>query len=447
MIDRKLTASPDALGVSDSEAPPPPQDSFGTRLRRRFRRIVRPTGIPLLLEYFAAPVPRAEPVPTSTHDRDVTLDPEAEALVLSSRQQRQQTVADFIAEHPSYDKPLYLFQQSSRLRRLCQKLVDPCSGGVRLHGQAPNKYAKWAFQGLVFAAIIASIGVAAAATPAYRRKYYLEHGKVLVAWYNLTEVILASIFIVEFLVKVIADGFLFTPNAYLLSIANDIDFFVSVWPCVLAPEPLLTLLDSARNEQVLLTIIVNISTLLVDDRFTRSLKAFRALRLINIWPSVRETFYSVSASRMTSRRSPLTVLRRTLAGLDSRCEPHPRRKHVVPLADRALELTRTFARSGFDPCRALHRPVRDLGCECFSWPPLLLQRHQHVDQGRMRRRLPGQPGRRLDLPGSSRVGQPFRLVLRYFSVESVDPLRDRLPRRCAHFLASSSATTRSPFPI
>lgn len=244
MIDRKLTASPDAMGNSDSEAPPPPRDSFGTRLRRRFRRILRPTGLHLLLEYFAAPVPRAEPVSASTHDRDVTYDPEAEALVLSSRHQRQQTVADFIVEHPSYDKPLYIFKQSSRLRRLCQKLVDPCSGGVRLHGQAPNKYAKWAFQGLVFAAIIASIGVAAAATPAYRRKYYLEHGKVLVAWYNLTEVVLASVFIVEFMVKVIADGFLFTPNAYLLSIANDIDFFVSVRPCVLAPECLLNLLDS-----------------------------------------------------------------------------------------------------------------------------------------------------------------------------------------------------------
>ena len=433
MIDRKLTASPDALGNSDSEAPPPPQDSFGTRLRRRFRRIVRPTGIPLLLEYFAAPVPRAEPVPTSTHDRDVTLDPEAEALVLSSRHQRQQTVADFIAEHPSYDKPLYLFKQSSRLRRLCQKLVDPCSGGVRLHGQAPNKYAKWAFQGLVFAAVIASIGVAAAATPAYRRKYYLEHGKVLVAWYNLTEVILASIFIVEFLVKVIADGFLFTPNAYLLSIANDIDFFVSVRPCVLPSEPLLTLLDSARIKQVLLTIIVNISTLLVDDRFTRSLKAFRALRLINIWPSVRETFYSVSASRVTSPRSRLTTVRRLPAGFDSRCEPHPRREHVVLLANRALELTRIYVRSGFDPGRALHHPVRHLGCERLPRSALLLQRYQRVDQGRMRRRVPGQPDRRLDLPRPSRVGQSFRLVLRYFSVEFVDPLRDRLPRRCAQF--------------
>jgi hypothetical protein len=40
-------------------------------------------NFPGLLEYFAAPVPRAEPVPTSTHDRDVTLDPEAEALATS----------------------------------------------------------------------------------------------------------------------------------------------------------------------------------------------------------------------------------------------------------------------------------------------------------------------------------------------------------------------------
>ncbi|GAA5981675.1 hypothetical protein JCM10908_004562 [Rhodotorula pacifica] len=273
IVDRKLTASPDGMGASDQEETPPTPDPLRTRFARGMRRIFRPTGLHRVLEYFAAPVPRQEPVTTALHDRDVTYEPEAEALVLSSRHQRQQTIANFITEHPSYDKPLYIFAQSSRIRQLCQKLVDPCSGGERLNGRPANKYAKWTFQGLVFVSIIASIGIAASATPYYRRQYYLSHGHVLVAWYNLAEVLLATVFIFEFFVKVVADGFLFTPNAYLLSIANDIDFFV------------------------LLTIIVNISTLLVtktgDDRFTRSLKAFRALRLINIWPSVRETFYSV----------------------------------------------------------------------------------------------------------------------------------------------------------
>lgn len=241
MIDRKLTASPDAMGGSDSETPASTPPSSGMRLRHRIRRLLQPTGIYRIIEYFAAPLPREELLTTSVHDRDVTYEAEAEALVLSSQQQRQQTVADFIAEHPSYDKSLYIFEQSSRMRQLCQRLVDPCSGGVRLHGRPANKYAKWIFQGLVFATIIASIGVAAAATPAHRRQYYLKHGHVLVAWYNLTEVLLATIFIVEFVVKVVADGFLFTPNAYLLSIANDIDFFVRFAPDLLLVNSLLTL--------------------------------------------------------------------------------------------------------------------------------------------------------------------------------------------------------------
>lgn len=141
-------------------------------------------------------------------------------------------------------------------------------------GRPAVKGYKITFQILVLLAIIGSIVIAAIATPLYRLNYYLEHGAVVFTWYTIVESALGLIFVLEFAIKVIADGFVFSPNAYLLSIWNTLDFFI------------------------LLTLIINVVTALVDgtgiNRFTRALKAFRALRLINLWPQMQTTFYNVS---------------------------------------------------------------------------------------------------------------------------------------------------------
>ncbi|KAG8896276.1 calcium channel protein, partial [Tulasnella sp. 403] len=106
------------------------------------------------------------------------------------------------------------------------------------------------------------------------------------AWFLFANFILLQMFIAvinenfevaeeqkQFLIKVIADGFIFTPNAYLLSIWNVIDFLI------------------------LNALLVNmISTLIVAggvSRLTRALKAFRTLRLITFFPWMRDTFHSV----------------------------------------------------------------------------------------------------------------------------------------------------------
>lgn len=101
---------------------------------------------------------------------------------------------------------------------------------------------------------------------------------------------LGSIFVLEFLIKIIADGFIFSPNAYLLSVWNLLDFFV------------------------LVTLVVNVSASLADsagvNSTIRALKAFRALRLINLSTNMRDTFYSVmilGASRILEA-SVLTIL-------------------------------------------------------------------------------------------------------------------------------------------
>jgi hypothetical protein len=103
----------------------------------------------------------------------------------------------------------------------------------------------------------------------------LEHGFDTFSWYTLVEIGICGIFIVEAGIKIIADGFLFSPNAYLLSLWNTLDFVI------------------------LVTLIMNIVTTLVFgtsvSRFTRALKSLRALRLINLSETLRETFYNVSS--------------------------------------------------------------------------------------------------------------------------------------------------------
>ncbi|KAK0539429.1 calcium channel protein [Tilletia horrida] len=171
--------------------------------------------------------------------------------------------ARFLNSHPSYDKSLWLFSNMSPIRRFCQSLHPP-SYGERIFGRQASRVRNAIFRISIFLAIVGSVVVAGIATPAYRRSWYQENGLRRDSWFSLVEVLLSVFFLFEFVVKVIADGFAFTPNAFLLSVWNALDLFV------------------------LITLLINVSTEMAViggvSRFTRALKAFRALRLINIIP-------------------------------------------------------------------------------------------------------------------------------------------------------------------
>jgi hypothetical protein len=198
--------------------------------------------------------------------------PEFDEEALELAQERRAVEADFIAQHPSYDRPLWLFRQSWKVRQWGQLCVRP-GYGQRVFGKAPVPEYVTLFNGIVLASVVGSIAVAAVSSPVYRQGYFLNHGDLRLTWFNMTEVSLGFIFLIEFAIKVIADGFLFCPNAYLLSIWNGFDF------------------------AILLTLVVNIVTALISgsgvSRFTRVLKALRALRLITLLPRIRSTFYHV----------------------------------------------------------------------------------------------------------------------------------------------------------
>lgn len=191
---------------------------------------------------------------------------------LTSFNEKREREAQFIKDHPTYDKVFWFISQKNHIRRFCQFLVEP-SFGERIFGRPANKIGVIVFKLIVFSTILGSVIVAAIATPVYKQHYYLVHGESIYTWFNLTEGILGLAFVLEFFIKVLADGFIFTPNAYLLNTWNRIDFLV------------------------LGTLVSDITASLVyggsTRRFTRSLKAFRALRMINLTQSMRETFYNV----------------------------------------------------------------------------------------------------------------------------------------------------------
>ncbi|KAJ7479893.1 Ion transport protein-domain-containing protein [Mycena latifolia] len=97
--------------------------------------------------------------------------------------------ANFIRDHPSYDKMFWIFSQKNVTLLLI---------------------------------VIGGIVVEAIANPVYRRSYFRVRG----AWFDIAESAFGLVVFVEFLIKIIADGFLFTPNAYVRSIWNLLDLVI-----------------------------------------------------------------------------------------------------------------------------------------------------------------------------------------------------------------------------
>ncbi|CDO68509.1 hypothetical protein BN946_scf184998.g6 [Trametes cinnabarina] len=189
--------------------------------------------------------------------------------------ERRAQKADFIRDHPTYDKTFWVFSQKNWLRRMCQKLVAP-AGGERIFGTPHSPIAHPIFQLFLLFTVIGGIVVESIATPIYRRNFYAEHGFFRGTWFDIAEGSFALVLLLEFVIKVIADGFLFTPNAYIRSIWNVLDFFI------------------------LVGILINATTGLIFigglSRITRSLKALRALRLITLVDKMRSTFESLIIS-------------------------------------------------------------------------------------------------------------------------------------------------------
>lgn len=201
-------------------------------------------------------------------------DPRAVAKrVVNTTENRRRAQRQYLQNHPKYNVSLFVFKPNNPIRRMCQYVVGPGRGSERVEGVSPYRPVWYAFSAFTYAAIVAMVILACITTPLYQRDYYLSNTLSTNTWFIWTDLGFAVLFLVEALIKAIADGLFFTPHAY----------FRSIWGII--------------DAIVLITLWINVGTALFrDDGVSRAVgafKALRALRLLNISDTARETFYSV----------------------------------------------------------------------------------------------------------------------------------------------------------
>ncbi|KAH5375154.1 hypothetical protein HBI49_050910 [Parastagonospora nodorum] len=202
------------------------------------------------------------------------LDPRRMAKeVVSATERRKKAQREYLRTHPNYNVSLFMFRPHNPIRRLCQRIVGPGRGGDRIEGLTPSVPVWYAFSAFIYAAIIAMVLLACITTPLYQRQYIMDHGFSVRNWFVWTDLGFAVVFSIEALIKVIADGFFWTPNAY----------FRGSWGFI--------------DGVVLITLWVNIVTSFYNDgqvtRTVGAFKALRALRLLNVSDSTRDHFHSL----------------------------------------------------------------------------------------------------------------------------------------------------------
>ncbi|GAW12258.1 hypothetical protein ANO14919_016200 [Xylariales sp. No.14919] len=207
-----------------------------------------------------------------------SLDPRQMARqVVSATIERRKAQREYLRRHPTYNNSLYIFTPQNPIRRLCQRMVGPGRGSERFDGVEPNKIVWYSFSVFIYAAIIAMVVIASVTTPLYQKRYLeglnLTEDSRSTSWFVWVDLAFAVLFTVEAVIKIIADGLFFTPNAY----------YRSSWGFI--------------DAVVLITLWINVLTLIFNDgsvsRVVGAFKALRALRLLNISNTARDTFHSL----------------------------------------------------------------------------------------------------------------------------------------------------------
>ena len=223
--------------------------------------------------HYHEPNPFYTPINLSKTDDE--LDPRTLAVeYASATENRKRAQRQYLQKYPRYNMSLFLFKPHDPIRKFCQQMVGPGRGGQRVEGVEPVKLVWYTFSFFIYANVLAMVSIACIATPLYQREYFNQPGgSGALRWFFWTDASFAIVFTIEAFIKVIADGFFWTPNAY----------FRSSWGFI--------------DGIVLVTLWVNVGTSLFHlqsvSRAVGAFKALRALRLLNISDSARETFHSI----------------------------------------------------------------------------------------------------------------------------------------------------------
>ncbi|CCH62514.1 hypothetical protein TBLA_0H02290 [Henningerozyma blattae CBS 6284] len=189
---------------------------------------------------------------------------------------------EYLKSHPFYNYSYLIIPPNHKVRKFCQRFVAP-SVGRRTDGYqffddetdmyTGRKYFKHIERDffIMFYAVLTVLLIILSCyvTPLYR----LTHQYDVWDWSTACDLSMVVLFTIEFLIKTIADGFVFTPNAYLRNPWNFIDFMVlvSMW---------ITFVSFIAGEGDL-------------ARIFKGLTAMRALRCLTISDTARSTFSMV----------------------------------------------------------------------------------------------------------------------------------------------------------
>lgn len=188
--------------------------------------------------------------------------------VITERNQLVNQQDKYLRENPMFNTVFYMLGPRHRLRRFCQRLVFS-SHGERIDGVEPNKTVGEIFIAFMFLSTVGIVVTTCVLTPLFRRDIMHDQGKWNWAFY--VDCTFITIFTTELLIKITADGIIFTPNAYMRSSWNWIDLIAltSLW---------IEFISVLKNDGHL-------------SRIVRGLKALRALRLLTISERAKSNFH------------------------------------------------------------------------------------------------------------------------------------------------------------
>lgn len=188
------------------------------------------------------------PSPLDPFAHDV---PDDDYELIVEEENRQATEAEIPTS-----KSLFMFSSNNKVRRFCKMLA-----GSSANGRVERKNL---FNWFIMACVLASILLVILDEPSTR---LMRQDTIRQSAYRVADMTLSIIFVIEIIVRIIADGFILPPDAYLRNAWNRLDFIV---------------------------VILNLAALFAGDgdlsRALGTVRSLRVLRLIRYFSGMRDVF-------------------------------------------------------------------------------------------------------------------------------------------------------------
>ncbi|KAF9099060.1 calcium channel protein [Mortierella sp. AD031] len=172
---------------------------------------------------------------------------------------------EFLEAHPMYDRALFILPSNNRFRQWCRRLVGPRTGRKIV----TMNWFNWA----IFVTILVSIGVVIVDNPVDRLAAKMTDDTTRLDILDDIDYGITIIFVSEQALRILADGFLFTPTGYLRDLWNVLDLAIVLMSCV--------------------KVFGQIDHLFSLTRAVRALSCLRVIRLVRYFEGVSAMFAAI----------------------------------------------------------------------------------------------------------------------------------------------------------